>query len=263
MKSYSYYVIRGFLVSFAVCVLTGCVSDGAIDQTQLKLKDPRSADPFDVVDCLLPGQIRQLGTQVTYVTERRPIRTTAEDCAIRGGEYVALDRADYGTALKVWMSAAQGGDPDAQYYVGTLYEKGAEGQPDYAKAAGWYRQAADRGIRRAAINLGRLYEQGLGVEKNEGEARKWFAKANGDGEPASELVRHGAVTHQELADARARLTERMSLLEDERRKLEQLRSSNLVPPHKARQRARSSRSKSGSLTYAKRKSQNCRRRLLL
>ena len=98
-----------------VGLMFGCVSDQGSGLSQLNLKDPRSADPFDVVDCLLPGQIRQLGTSVTYVTARRPIRTTAEDCAIRGGEYVALDRADYGTALKVWMSAAQGGDPDAQY----------------------------------------------------------------------------------------------------------------------------------------------------
>jgi Caspase domain/Sel1 repeat len=214
---------RTSVVFYAIYLSSGCVSDGRIDQAQLNLKDPRSADPFDVVNCLLPGQIRQLGTQVTYVTERRPIRTTAEDCAIRGGEYVALDRADYGTALKVWMGAAQGGDPDAQYYVGVLYEKGAEGQPNYSKAAGWYRQAADKGIRRAAINLGRLYEQGLGVEKSESEARKWFAKANRDGAAAGELVSQAGTAQQELADARARLTERTSLLEDERRRLEQMK----------------------------------------
>jgi TPR repeat protein len=207
----------------ACALLVGCVSDQGTGSSQLNLKDPRSADPFDVVNCLLPGQIRQLGTQVTYVTERRPVRTTAEDCAIRGGEYVALDRADYGTALKVWMSAAQGGDPDAQYYVGTLYEKGADGQPNYAKAASWYRQAADRGVRRAAINLGRLHEQGLGVEKSEREARRWFAKANGAEDAAGELVSQGEAFQQELADVRARLTERMSLLEDERRKLEQMK----------------------------------------
>jgi len=140
-------------------IILGCAADPVLDMSGLKLKAPESADPFDVVDCLLPGQIRQLGSQVTYVTARRPIRTTAEDCAIRGGEYVAVDRADYGTALKVWMSAAQGGDPDAQYYVAVLYEKGAEGQPNFSQAAGWYQKAAERGISRAAVNLGRLYEQ--------------------------------------------------------------------------------------------------------
>lgn len=216
------------IIFLSIVTVFGCASEYGAGLSALQLKDPRSADSFEVVNCLLPGQIRQLGTQVTYVTERRPIRTTAEDCAIRGGEYVAMDRADYGTALKVWMNAAQGGDPDAQYYVGVLYERGAEGPPNYAKAAGWYHQAADRGIRRAAVNLGRLYEQGLGVEKSESEARKWYAKATGVGESAGGntvggLLSQGGIGQQELADARIRLAERMSLLEDERREFAQLK----------------------------------------
>jgi hypothetical protein len=231
----------GFVgLGLGLALMLGCVSDKGPDLSQVNLKDPRSADPFDVVDCLLPGQIRQLGTQVTYVTQRRPIRTTAEDCAIRGGEYVALDRADYGTALKVWMSAAQGGDPDAQYYVGVLYEKGAEGQPNFSQAASWYEKAAERGIGRAAINLGRLYEQGLGVEKNDDTARGWYAKASGlregqasgrsdDGEkPLSAEARkqEGQVEglQQELAEARTRLTERTSLFDEERQTLERLKT---------------------------------------
>jgi uncharacterized caspase-like protein len=232
------YGVAGLGVALAL--LLGCVSDQGSGLSQLNLKDPRSADPFEVVDCLLPGQIRQLGTQVTYVTQRRPIRTTAEDCAIRGGEYVALDRADYGTALKVWMSAAQGGDPDAQYYVAVLYEKGAEGQPNFSQAASWYEKAADRGISRAAVNLGRLYEQGLGVDKNDDTARAWYAKASGlreghasgrsddGGKPLSAEARkqEGQVEglQQELAEARTRLTERTSLFDEERRTLERLKT---------------------------------------
>jgi hypothetical protein len=64
-----------------------------------------------VVDCLLPGQIKRLGNQVTFVGRRRAEKTTARDCEIRGGEYVAFDRADYRTALKVWTDAAEQGDP--------------------------------------------------------------------------------------------------------------------------------------------------------
>ena len=198
-------------------IMLGCAAHPEVDMSGLKLKAPESADPFDVVDCLLPGQIRQLGLQVSYVTARRPIRTTAEDCAIRGREYVALDRADYETALKVWMNASQGGDPDAQYYVGVLYEKGAEGQPNFSQAAGWYQKAAEGGISRAAVNLGRLYEQGLGVEKNDDTARAWYVKASGlregqasgrsddGGKPLSAVARkqEGQVEglQQELADA--------------------------------------------------------------
>ena len=232
------YGAVGFGVTLAF--MLGCASDQGSGLSQLNLKDPRSADPFEVVDCLLPGQIRQLGTQVTYVTERRPIRTTAEDCAIRGGEYVALDRADYGTALKVWMSAARGGDPDAQYYVAVLYEKGAEGEPNFSQAASWYEKAAERGISRAAVNLGRLYEQGLGVDKNDDTARSWYAKASGlrdghasgrsddGGKPLSAEARkqEGQIEglQQELAEARTRLTERTSLFDEERRTLERLKT---------------------------------------
>jgi hypothetical protein len=50
-------------------------------------------EDLEIVDCLLPGQVRQLGN-TTYVTQRRPTHTTAADCRIRGGEYVAYDRAD-------------------------------------------------------------------------------------------------------------------------------------------------------------------------
>ena len=78
---------------------------------------------LDIVECLLPGQVRQLGKS-TYLTQRRPTRTTTEDCRIRGGEYVAIDRADYKTALRYWMASAEAGDPDAQTKVGEIYERG-------------------------------------------------------------------------------------------------------------------------------------------
>lgn len=48
---------------------------------------------LEIVDCLLPGQVRQLGNS-TFLSQRRPIRTTTAECSLRGGEYVAYDRAD-------------------------------------------------------------------------------------------------------------------------------------------------------------------------
>jgi peptidoglycan hydrolase CwlO-like protein len=140
---------------------------------------PGNPDAYEIVDCLLPGQIRQLGTMTTYVTERRPVRTTKEDCAIRGGEYVVADRADYRSALKIWLGEAEKGSAEAQYYAGTIYERGqGAATPDYPQAATWYRKSADQGDKRAAIALGRLYEQGLGVAKDPAEAFRWYAKAS-------------------------------------------------------------------------------------
>ncbi|MEO8341808.1 MAG: hypothetical protein ABI604_19255, partial [Nitrospirota bacterium] len=47
---------------------------------------PAAAHSQEMVDCLLPGQIRQLDETVTYLTERRHVRTTQADCTSRGGE---------------------------------------------------------------------------------------------------------------------------------------------------------------------------------
>ena len=77
---------------------------------------------LEIVDCLLPGQVRQLGNS-SYLTQRRPVRTTASECSIRGGEYVAYDRADLQSALRVWMQAAEGGNLEG---VRVLVRRGAD-----------------------------------------------------------------------------------------------------------------------------------------
>jgi hypothetical protein len=137
------------------------------------------ADELLVVDCLLPGQIRKLGTAHTFISPRQPIRTSAIDCGIRGGEYVSYDRADYRTALNVWLDSAKQGDAKSQVYVGEIFEKGLGTVPDYAQAAAWYRKAAVQGNSRGAINLGYMYEKGLGVEKDTIEALNWYRQASG------------------------------------------------------------------------------------
>jgi hypothetical protein len=116
---------------------------------------------------------------MTYLTPRRPLRTSALDCEIRGGEYASYDRADYRTALKVWLETAKQGDAEAQVNVGEIFEKGLGTEPNYALAAEWYRKAAMQGNTRGAINLGYLYEKGFGIEKNTVEALNWYRKASG------------------------------------------------------------------------------------
>lgn len=140
---------------------------------------PEHVDKLYVVDCLLPAQVRKLGEHFTYLAARQPIRTTALDCEIRGGEYVAYDRSNYATALKVWLPKAKEGDPQAQTYVGEIYEKGLGIQPDYEAAVHWYRQAAEQGYAPAMINLGFLYEKGLGVPQDSLAALNWYRKASG------------------------------------------------------------------------------------
>ena len=133
---------------------------------------------LEIVDCLLPPQVRQVGGR-TFSTPRRPTRTTETECRVRGGEWVSYDRAKLETALGIWQAAAESGDAEAQTVVGEIYEKGLGTAPDYARAASWYRKAADQGHARAQFNLGTLYEQGLGVEKDALQALNLYRSAGG------------------------------------------------------------------------------------
>lgn len=133
---------------------------------------------LEIVDCLLPGQVRQLGNR-SFLSQRRPIRTTAAECSIRGGEYVAYDRADLQSALRIWMQAAESGDVEAQTNVGEIYERGMGVEPDYEAAAMWYQKAADKNYARALFNLGTMYEQGLGVPQDGLKALNLYRQAWG------------------------------------------------------------------------------------
>ena len=141
--------------------------------------DTGSAEDFLVVDCSLPGQVRQLGQRSVYLAARRAARLSAVECQIRGGEYVASDRADVRSALGVWLPRAEQKDVQAQLLVGEIYERGLGMAPDYRAAAKWYRLAADAGNVRAQINLGHLYEAGLGVPADFATALGWYRRAAG------------------------------------------------------------------------------------
>jgi hypothetical protein len=82
-------IVRGFQAG-VLCVMVGtmlgCASvDPESGSNERGQAVPRAAGSQEVVDCLLPGQIRQLDETVTYLTERRPVRTTKADCTGRGG----------------------------------------------------------------------------------------------------------------------------------------------------------------------------------
>ena len=165
------------LVLAVYCVLSGCTATQ--DSQAAVPPEAEGADEFMIVDCLLPGQVRKLGGNFTYITQRRPIKTATSDCEIRGGDYVAYDRADYSTALRIWLPQAEQGDAIAQTYVGEIYEKGLGLAPDFQVAAHWYRKAAQQNHSRAQINLGHLYEKGLGVDQDQQQALNLYRLASG------------------------------------------------------------------------------------
>ncbi len=158
-------------------LFAGC--GGGAKSVDLSTIEGANIDDLYIVDCLLPGQVRTLGSKLSYLSARRVIKTSGSECGIRGGEYVAYDRANYKTALKVWMPLAKSGDAKAQSYVGEIYEKGLGTQPNYQKAAVWYQKAANQGYARAKMNLGSLYERGLGVPKDNSKALVLYRDASG------------------------------------------------------------------------------------
>ncbi|MDF0665815.1 MAG: hypothetical protein P0119_07030 [Nitrospira sp.] len=85
-------LVSSFMAVTLLVGLSACASDSSSVASETPgaevINVPDGPKSNETVDCLLPGQVRQLGTQMTYVSERRSIRTTKEDCTIRGGEEV-------------------------------------------------------------------------------------------------------------------------------------------------------------------------------
>jgi uncharacterized protein len=210
------------LIAGALAAVLSAAPAAAAEPARSAMEGYQEVAALHVVDCLLPGQVRRIGNR-TYVTPRRPIKTTAADCNLRGGEYTAYDRADYRSALRVWMPSAEAGNAEAQTHVGEIFEKGLGDTPNYEAAAHWYRQAAEQGYARAQFNLGTLFEQGLGVPQDTLEALNWYRRAWGIGEDdlvfASAAARERAALRRELEDA---VSEKETQIEVLNRRLQEL-----------------------------------------
>ena len=197
-------VARSLTMLAAAAALCACATGtGSVDPAEVRNME-QGLDQYLLVDCLLPGQIRRLGTMTTYVAPRRAVKATRRDCEIRGGEYVLFDRSDYSAALTSLLPKARAGDPVAQSYVGEIYEKGlGRAGPDYTEAARWYGRAADSGYAPAQTSLGTLYERGLGVPKDGVKALDLYRQAAGLSDDRlvfeSQLKQQRAAFQQELA----------------------------------------------------------------
>jgi uncharacterized protein len=217
----------------ALCLLGAWASTASPSDSSAAKQGIVRREDLEIVDCLLPGQVRQLGN-MTYLTARRPTHTTAIDCRLRGGEYVAFDRADLKSALGVWLQAAQTGDAEAQTNVAEIYERGIGGPPNYEAALGWYQKAADQKYSRALFNLGTLYEQGLGVPQDKLKALNLYRQAWGL--PEDSVMYQSAAHEQEEAlrtELEKQLAEKdgqLKLLEHQLESLEKQLTTQTAPP---------------------------------
>jgi len=135
----------------------------------------------------------------------------------------AFERGDYVRAMAEWTSAAERGDPDAEFGLGMLYERG-DGQlkQDYKKAAQWYEKAA------AHDNIGAQYRLALIASAGAGdfpadlvEAYKWILLAAEKGLATDVKAQLGrALDHAQRAEAEKRMAAWKKARADDKAKTE-------------------------------------------
>jgi hypothetical protein len=74
------------LASFSWLVFPACVAALGIPGCATDAVPLGAGSDAEVVECLVPGQIRQLDDKVTFPTQRQLIQTTRKECRNRGGE---------------------------------------------------------------------------------------------------------------------------------------------------------------------------------
>ena len=111
-----------------------------------------------------------LQAHAEYVPQQQ--QSTAQQAA----QYSRMSVADL-------QKAAKAGQPAAQFYLATHYQRGTAGlQKDAKQAFNLFKSAADQGIAAAQLNVGRMLMEGTGTSKNESLARSYFEKAASHGD---------------------------------------------------------------------------------
>jgi TPR repeat protein len=87
--------------------------------------------------------------------------------------------ADPMAAARWSQTAADQGEPNAQFILGSLYARGVKPNPQ--RAFKWFAAAATHGNAKAMHNLAMAYLNGQGVEKDSAAAIDWLVKAANSG----------------------------------------------------------------------------------
>ncbi|MFO0998278.1 MAG: tetratricopeptide repeat protein [Alphaproteobacteria bacterium] len=99
----------------------------------------------------------------------------------------AYAQGDYAAAFRAWKPIAEGGNPVAQFALGTLYEKGQGVRQNGRDALRWYTRSAKQNFAEAQLRLAYLYAGGTVVPRNDAEAAKWMKAAAANGHVMGQL----------------------------------------------------------------------------
>ena len=108
-----------------------------------------------------------------------PVVFAADDQAERfEAGLAAADSGDYKSALAQWLPLAEEGYETAAYNVAILYRNGWGTEVNPGEALFWFWAAASQGNPDAQFNLATMYERGEGLsEPSPVEAWAWFSLA--------------------------------------------------------------------------------------
>ena len=117
----------------------------------------------------------ELGTQRPTSVERAQL--DADNANVRTEQLALVQQS---------LPAAQSGNADAEFKVGSAYEKlgdlhDSSSSARNRQAAKWYRMAADQGHSEAERSLGAILINRQGVQSDRQEAVLWFKRAAGQG----------------------------------------------------------------------------------
>jgi TPR repeat protein len=113
-------------------------------------------------------------------------------------------KKEYPAALENFKILAEQGSPDAQVFLGDMYQNGLGTPQDYDKALRWFRLAAEQGHSLGQLSLGLMHLGGFGTESNKLRAHMWFNLAGMHGNKDANEMRSGVaelLTKQQVGQA--------------------------------------------------------------
>lgn len=122
-----------------------------------------------------------------------------QDAALR-----AYQHGDFAKAIHEWRALATKGDPEAQFRLAAMYERGEGTRVQLDQAVSLYRKAAYQEHSHAQYALGRLYADGRGVSQDYVLANMWMflASSTAGGEAAKDYEWLTAkMTPEQVTDA--------------------------------------------------------------
>jgi TPR repeat protein len=98
---------------------------------------------------------------------------------------VRYEAQEYVEAMRV--CTRQSSQPEAQYYIGRMHEKGQGVPSDMAIARGWYEKAAKANHAESQYRLSAAYRFGAGgLPKDDAQAVEWLKRSAENGYPRAQ-----------------------------------------------------------------------------